>query len=136
MPIITIPVTEVTSDSELFLLRKEIRDALEKEGISRKAVTVEFLSCRCPERLVINYDSRSKHLLEPGRPDHDAKTVGKIVETSLKMPVECIVHYCDAGHTGLYLTEHVTVSPSICEMHGSIEHMQAVSGLCPRCGKI
>lgn len=135
MPIITVLVPESAKDEVLNLLRKEVRDALERKGVSRDHVTVEFPVCKSPEHLVINYDSRSERLIETeGRLNHDAQIVGRVVETRLGMPVECIVHYCNESLTGLYLTQVVDKSAE-CEMHGSIEHMQAINKLCPGCGK-
>lgn len=136
MPVIIVLVPETVQDENLKALRHKIRIALEKEGVPMNIVTVEFSTCRCPERLVINYYSRSEHLIKSeGRLNHEAAIVGRVVENLIRMNVECIVHYCDKKYTGLYLTDHIKNKSDACEVHGSIEYMQSVDGLCPGCRK-
>lgn len=65
---------------------------------------MEFLTCVYPERLVINYKSRSNHLRKTGRADFQAEIVGKIIEHRFGITVECLVTVLEKENTGIYIT--------------------------------
>jgi len=105
MPIILVYVPESADDEALRNLRELVKDAISKEGVPRKHITVEFPKCACPEKLVIDYRSGSVHLHRAGQLDRDAKIVGQIVEDKLGFPVECLVGHFKRKNVGLYLTK-------------------------------
>ena len=104
MPIIVSLVPDTARLIDCTKMREEVRDALEKEGIPRTQITMEFVPCLFPERLVVRYDSRSEHLKRQGQQDREAGIVGKIIEKIFQIPVETLVVSLEKDKTGIYLT--------------------------------
>jgi len=104
MPIIIVTVPSPTIKQVCDRTREGIRVALRKRGTPREDVTVEFLPCAFPERLVVIYGSRHMASEGPSWADREAEVVGRIVERYFKMPVECAVVLLDKENIGLFLS--------------------------------
>ena len=105
MPIIVSTVPFSAEEKSCQQIRSVIRASLEAEsGISPCEVTVEFIPCLYPERLVVKYQSRSEYLLKNNQANTEAWIVGKIIQAFFKLPVECLVSFLEKEKTGIYLT--------------------------------
>src|SRR3989344_8255032 len=101
MPIITCTVPPDINSFCAQKIRTELRAVLtDVPGLN---VTVEFVPCLFPERLLIRYETRSV-LIREAVVDNMAKVLGQVVEKHFRMRVECLVVYPNGnGRPGIYV---------------------------------